>query len=164
MCIRDSYDPDWVIHIDGDEILDKPHDVRYNLSVSGPRIASYSLRVRYLWDSREQERVDGIYGKFRRGSIFRLAGQPRTAQFRATGAGGNFHCGNVPAGLVGIDQPMDASLMHLGYLYQDDRLRKFSWYNEQDPGNVFEDCYRHMVQGLSLIHISEPTRLLSISY
>jgi glycosyltransferase involved in cell wall biosynthesis len=145
--VRNCFEPDWVLHIDGDEILDKPHELRYILSITAPGITSYRLRVRYLWNSHDQERVDGIYANFRRGSLFRLAGQPGPIDFRATGNGGNFHCGNVPripGTMADLDEP---SLLHLGYLSQTDRLRKFAWYSANDPDNIAEDCYRHMIQG-----------------
>jgi hypothetical protein len=32
-------------------------------------------------------------------------------------------------------------------MHKEDRIRKFEWYNEADPGNVREDGYRHMVVG-----------------
>jgi hypothetical protein len=40
-----------------------------------------------------------------------------------------------------------APLWHLGYNDLEDRVRKYAWYNQMDPNNQPEDCYRHMVQG-----------------
>lgn len=138
--------PDWVLSIDGDEVLQDGGAEKIRAALD-PETASYSMRIRYLWDTTAQERVDGIYGRFKRGSLFRLAGQPSTAQFRATGNGGNFHCGNVPAGLIGRDADLDVSLWHMGYLHRDDRIRKYFFYNENDRANVAEDCYRHVCLG-----------------
>lgn len=138
--------PDWVMHLDGDEVLQEGGAEKIRAALS-PSVASYSLRIVYLWNRMNQIRTDGIYGRFKRGSLFRLAGQPDSVTFRATGNGGNFHCGNVPAGLVGAEVDLEVSLWHMGYLHAEDRLRKFAWYNHQDPGNIAEDCYRHVAQG-----------------
>jgi hypothetical protein len=40
-----------------------------------------------------------------------------------------------------------SSDLHLGYMDRDDRVRKYAWYNEHDPHNQVEGCYRHMVIG-----------------
>jgi hypothetical protein len=32
-------------------------------------------------------------------------------------------------------------------MYAADRMKKWKWYNEVDPGNQVEDEYRHMIQG-----------------
>lgn len=141
-----TLNPDWCLMVDGDEILQDGAAEKI-LAALSPEVASYSLRIRYLWDTTAQERADGIYGHFKRGSLFRLAGQPSAAQFRGTANGGNFHCGNVPAGLIGREADLDVSLLHLGYLHREDRIRKYFFYNENDPGNVAEDCYRHVCQG-----------------
>lgn len=141
-----GFDPEWVLHIDGDEMLQEGGAAKI-LAALDPEVASYSLRIRYLWDTTEQERVDGIYGRFKRGSLFRLAGQPEGVTFRATGNGGNFHCGNVPAGLIGQQADLDVSLLHMGYLHREDRIRKYFFYNDNDPGDVAEDCYRHVCLG-----------------
>lgn len=140
--------PDWVLSIDGDELL-----TLLGSSVIGPvtqnaeGVAALSLRVRYLWNDMHHVRVDGVYGTFWRPSLFRLSGQPIEINFRPTSAGGNFHCGNVPHGLVGHFHKLDADLLHLGYMHREDRIRKYEWYNAMDPHNELEDRYRHIVQG-----------------
>jgi GT2 family glycosyltransferase len=143
-----SADPDWVLWIDGDEILEKsgPEALRAVAKRrSGP--AAYSLRVAYVWDKPEQIRVDGIYGNFRRPSLFRLQGQPVSRlHFPATASGGNLHCGNVPRGLVGGSGDLDVRLKHLGYMDRARRQEKYELYNRIDPNNGLEDCYRHLIE------------------
>jgi len=134
---------EWVLMIDGDELLE-PGAIETVSAVSRHRAALvYSFRVLYLWDSETQVRTDGVYGRFRRPSMFR----PDGATFQATHAGGNFHCGNVPRDLQPYARPIDAALLHFGYLHREDRLRKYAWYNLRDPHNRNEDGYRHIVQG-----------------
>jgi hypothetical protein len=38
-------------------------------------------------------------------------------------------------------------LWHFGYQHKADRIAKFHFYSQVDPGNANEDYYRHLVQG-----------------
>ncbi len=137
-------DPDWILLVDGDEIL-SPESVdilRRECSIGTAR--AWSLRILYLWERRDLVRMDGVYGKFRRPSLFR----PTPGQsFMGTSAGGNFHCSSIPSELFSVVSLSEARLLHLGYMLREDRLRKFRWYNERDPHNAMEDGYKHMVLG-----------------
>lgn len=131
----------WVVCIDGDEILANPQVINELIATGTGK--AYTFRVIYLWNDRKHERVDGVYGRFYRPSMFQL--RPGLA-FRRTSAGGNFHCCNVPVQCC-YSQASDVVLLHLGYMHREDRLRKWNWYKAKDPGNRLEDGYRHMVQG-----------------
>jgi glycosyltransferase involved in cell wall biosynthesis len=132
---------EWVLMIDGDEML-APSSVPAVLAAMRSPRGCYSFQILYLWDSENQIRLDGIYGHFSRPSMFRPDGSPFMARAR-----GGFHCGNAPIPLQSVARRLDAQLLHFGYMYRDDRVRKFEWYNRQDPGNTLEDGYRHMVIG-----------------
>lgn len=135
--------PDWIIAIDGDEMLAPASMEPLRCAMLG-NATCLSLRVLYLWDGEDQVRVDGVYGDFHRESVFR----PDGSRFELAGAGPNFHCGNVPARIRQKRRVMnDVALLHFGYLHREDRARKFHWYNQADPGNAREDGYRHMVIG-----------------
>lgn len=138
--------PEWVLWIDGDEVLEKsgPEKLR-QAADRDDGAAAYSLRVAYLWDDGHHVRVDGIYGHFRRPSFFRLKGQPvDQLHFPASGQGANFHCGNVPRGLAGSAANLDVRLKHYGYMLPGQRMAKYEWYTTIDPNNQAEDCYRHL--------------------
>jgi glycosyltransferase involved in cell wall biosynthesis len=140
--------PDWVLWIDGDEVLERsgPAQLR-SATEKALGLAAYSLRVAYLWNDPQHVRVDGIFGMFRRPSFFRLRGQPFSQlAFQATGHGGNFHCGNVPGGLVGGLGNLDARLKHYGYMTREQRQAKYTWYTTTDPDNAGEDYYRHLIE------------------
>lgn len=137
---------DYVLCIDGDEVLDSNAAAQIHKSLN-PAYSVYSFRVVYLWGDREHFRADGVYGRFHRASMFSLIDQPATAAYMATPYGKNFHCGNIPQGLAGSGRNVDVKILHLGYMLKEDRLRKYAWYNEQDPNNSYEDRYRHMVIG-----------------
>lgn len=142
---------DWCLSIDGDEVLeDSRGDLReiagYPIDIIDRAAGAqcFSLRVLYLWNSADQVRIDGVYGRFWRPSFFRIRGGD---SFHSTRAGGNFHCGNVPHRLSRFSQRSGARLLHFGYMDPDDRRRKFYWYNLNDPNNLLEDRYLHMIQG-----------------
>jgi len=135
--------PEWVLHIDGDEELAADGPARIAELVRDPAAVCYHFRVLYLWDSPEQYRRDGVYGRFRRESLFRLTRD----RFSSTPNGGNFHCGNSPRELRRRSIISDVRLLHYGYMDAADRIRKYGWYNSHDPRNAAEDGYRHMVIG-----------------
>lgn len=134
----------WVLCIDGDEVLDSACSLDVKGLAQNQMAFAYMFRIIYLWDRRDQMRVDGVYGKFSRPSMFRLRSG---LTFKRTGAGGNLHCSSVPAYYIGKCAPSNVRLLHLGYLHREDRLRKFDWYRKVDPKNRAEDGYRHIVQG-----------------
>lgn len=137
--------PDYVLAIDGDEVLapSAADKVRRRLK---PEWCVYTFPIRYLWNDRQHYRGDGVYGRFQRASMFSLINQP-DACFESTQWGCNFHCGNVPAGLKGSGATVQSSLLHLGYMLPEDRIRKYHWYRQKDPIAKGEDGYRHMVIG-----------------
>lgn len=138
----DAQPPDWVIHIDGDEEL---------LVQDLPRLAEFmrqsskalTLKVLYLWDDDATVRTDGVYGRMKRPSAFRLDGCGQFASYNESG----LHCTNVPR--LRIAQAVDCGvrLLHHGYKFREDRIRKYNWYRSIDPNNMAEDNYRHIVQG-----------------
>lgn len=141
--------PDWVLWIDGDEVLERdgPALLRVAVDAAGAEGALFGLRIAYLWDGPQQVRMDGLWGRFNRPSPFRLQGQPLgDLYFPTTAAGGNFHCGNVPRGLRGEMRWIGVRLKHYGYLEREHRQAKYVWYNQRDPGNEREDEYRHLAE------------------
>lgn len=138
--------PLWILMIDGDEELVEGHDVLIRKALlDQPHAVSFAMRVAFLWNSPEQERVDGVYANMTRPSLFNASAS--NCVFRAAGSGPNFHCGSVPRDLYARGIVIPAVLKHYGYLHKADRIRKYNWYNAIDPNNEAEDHYRHMVIG-----------------
>ncbi len=133
----------WILMIDGDEELAWPWEWPWELAPGAA--PCYTLRVAFLWDRENQERVDGVYRHFTRPSLFDTSRS--NCRFENTGNGANFHCFNVPTDLLGKSEPSELVLKHYGYLHREDRLRKQEWYRRIDPGNVAEDDYRHITVG-----------------
>lgn len=145
LSIAEAQKPDWIIAIDGDEMLDPRCLETLNNEIQFTSTSPcLSLRIRYLWDRDDQVRTDGVYGDFHRESVFR----PNASRFYGDGSGANFHCGNVPAAIRQKRTVMsNVSLLHLGYLHREDRIRKYHFYNQNDPQNSREDEYKHVVVG-----------------
>jgi len=135
---------DHCLMVDGDEAL-HPDDIPALLEAVRLGLPCCSMHIVYLWDREDQIRVDRWYKEFRRPSFFQLT--DRRLTFQRTEYGGNFHCSSAPARLLHSIRPIPVRLLHYGYLYREDRVRKWHFYNEVDPHNSFEDEYRHMVIG-----------------
>ena len=138
--------PYWVLAIDGDELLAEGGCDTIRQTLHETDRQAFKLPIKYLWDARDQVRVDGVYANFARPSIFRLMNAK--FRFQETPWGGNFHCSSIPQELLHqAHGTCQAPILHLGYMEQADRLRKHAWYNQIDPHNAVEDCYRHVIQG-----------------
>lgn len=136
---------DIVVAIDGDEVLESSGPAKIRRAVSHGN--AWSMKIEYLWDSDNQVRVDGVYSRMYRPSMFRLSACSRGFLTTPFGNGANLHCSSVPQDLLHGAIRTDIRLLHLGYRDREDRLRKFAWYNSIDPTNRGEDGYRHIVQG-----------------
>ena len=135
---------DWCLMVDGDEALYEPDIPAVEGAIESGAVCC-SLHIVYLWDREDQIRVDRWYREFRRPSLFKLINQ--NLSFMRTTFGGNLHCSSAPIQLLSSITPIPARLLHYGYLYRNDRVRKYHFYNTVDPNNAFEDRYRHMVIG-----------------
>jgi len=159
--------PYWALAIDGDEELMQGGVSAIEYATSAEDIHSYHLRIPFLWNDPKCIRVDRVYRRFEqlgRPSLFRLMNQSfrflKTPFGRsANGKPVNFHCSSIPQELLYCAQPCKARLLHWGYLNAEDRMRKYLFYNEIDPNNAAEDCYKHVIQG-DVPHIPADARLL----
>ncbi len=156
-----AIDPDWVLWIDGDEVLEKNGPELLLREMAFPDNAWYTLPVLYFWDSENTFRVDGCYANFHRRSFFRVRGQDHAALHFPVGTGeAELHGGgNCPQGLVGQGHISQARIKHYGYLDEAERQRKYDWYNKVDPNNESEDCYRHIIEIPGARHAPGPTLL-----
>lgn len=144
--IIESGGADYVLQVDGDEELESAGPTKIRDLCRHRKIEAASLRVVYLWDSPNQWRTDGIYGRYERPSLFKLV--PGVRRFKSYTEGeANFHCSNVPAALAFHAVSTDIKLLHYGYMDAETRARKHEYYNVKDPGNELEDHYRHVTQG-----------------
>ena len=149
--IMELSNPDWVLHIDGDEELEPAGREVIKQAIIDRRGEVFALQVMYLWNRENQIRVDGIFGNTWRYSLFCTANTDGI--FRSTihgiGTAANLHCLSVPADFIpkGGLLNINARLIHYGYIDRDMRMAKWDFYNTVDPDNLLEDRYRHAVAG-----------------
>lgn len=153
--------PEWVVWIDGDEVLESGAPAIFAEERMDPRMVAYFLPMLYFWDREDLVRVDGIYANIARASMFRVRGQRTEALFIPKGAGSaDLHNnGNVPMGLCGHTARSRIRIKHYGYLERAERERKYAFYNRVDPNNASEDGYRHIIEIPGAAHAPGPAML-----
>lgn len=146
--------PDWIFMPDGDEELEPDGCAKIRAVLEkNPPIDVFGLRFLYFWDSFDQVRSDGQYRTLLRRSLFRpVPGLEFKSYYEGKGANDNhvgLHVSNAPGvGFNGLrDAPMQVFLYHYGYVFREDRIRKFQWITKLDPANDLEDFYKHTIQG-----------------
>jgi len=161
-------EPEWILCIDGDEVLEKsgPDTIRQyckqDITLSRPD--SFKLPIAYLWNGRDTWRTDRIYSDFWRPSLFSPfipdPNKPddmlvaKEFRFKSTpwgktvnGISPNFHCSSVPQRRIHGAKLLPARLKHFGYMWREDRVRKLDYLTSIDWKNDAEDWYRHVCQG-----------------
>lgn len=165
-----------VLCLDGDEVLSLEAIRQWPRVERALRdgVDMLTIPFLYLWDSESQIRVDGIYGDADDGyprlrfprifTIRRIGDQNLFDQhFSWEGTKGGFHCGSVPMvhfQTVRPYQPINGNFVpvpvaHMGYIDDPLRQRKYTFYNQIDPGNLVEGEYKHII-GEPDIHAPGP--------
>lgn len=158
-------EPQWILCIDGDEVLDEGGARAICESCAGADAPhAFALKIEYLWNDPRTVRTDRIYGDFWRPSLFRpfhenpMVPDSRTLlrefRFMSTPFGRrrngdepNLHCSSVPQRFLHGFKFCPARLKHYGYMLREWRVKKLDYYTSIDWKNAAEDCYRHMCQG-----------------
>jgi glycosyltransferase involved in cell wall biosynthesis len=144
--------PDWILMPDGDEELQAGGCAAIRRALeTNPPCDCFALRFLYFWNSIDTIRLDGVYGKMVRQSLFRANADFRFRSYYSQAESPNqnhvgLHTSNAP-GLGGVVLPLNVALLHYGYLHREDRIRKFAWITNLDPHNEGEGYYLHCVQG-----------------
>lgn len=138
-----------VLCLDGDEMLSLrairwfPAAIDY--LVNGGSVGVFPFV--YLWNEENLRRVDGVYRDIRHARLFTVDRAPAFpfARFISHGRAG-FHCGSIPEQLnFGHRDMPEMEIIHMGYLDDGIRQKKFVFYNQLDPGNEGEGFYRHII-------------------
>lgn len=146
-----KHDPDFVLYIDGDEIL-HPHSKQIlfeELNVLYPESDVFELQSLFIWDKPNQYRSDGFYSHDWQRRLIRMKNQPNDLQYDNTPFPGNAHCPPIPQRAIGYNNParLGTKILHYGYYDEDLRQRKYKFYTSLDPNNVAFDGYRHTISG-----------------
>lgn len=139
---------DWLLCIDGDELLEltAPQRILAEIRSCPANVSQIDFEFLYLWNDREHFRTDGIYTGIFHPCLCRPIGQTwDELKFEPTLHGGNLHCERTPQNLKGERIRVDIKIEHLGYMFPEDRLRKYHWNKQKDPKHASEGYYEHLL-------------------
>jgi O-antigen biosynthesis protein len=164
--------------LDGDERLSLGFIRHFDAAIGmlESSVDVLTLPFVYLWDGDDRIRVDGLYGwaadnlpQLRFPRLFTIdrvtPDELHTMRFSWQGTKGGFHCGSVPRecfrpfGTDPTGGTYQMPIVHYGYRDEEDRQRKYEFYNRIDPNNEFEGCYRHII-GEPDRHAPGPVQLI----
>jgi GT2 family glycosyltransferase/2-polyprenyl-3-methyl-5-hydroxy-6-metoxy-1,4-benzoquinol methylase/glycosyltransferase involved in cell wall biosynthesis len=146
--------PDWILAMDGDEVLEEsaPERIREGLRLAPPQVTTLAFEWLYFWDDHTHYRIDGKYQDLWHPRLFRVTGQDvESLIFVPTEHGGNFHCGSLPANIVGLSRRLDVKVKHYGYLHRSLREAKFAFYRTHDPATAATGYYDHLVDETGMV-------------
>jgi len=144
-------EPDWVLALDGDEVLEQKAAATIRKEISyidpaNPQFTAFAIHILYFWNRLDRFRVDpGIYGDFWQIRLFTTWGQDTAGlAFSDTSHGGNFHCGSIPSNLAGRFKLIDVKVKHYGYFDPAQRVKKQQFYFQRDPEEAAKGYYDHL--------------------
>ena len=149
-------DPDWLLALDGDEILEDAAaiTVRREINASPAEVTALGFEWLYMWDAHDRYRCDGQYRNFRQLRLFRVKGlpvDPWSLEYRSTKHGANFHCGSIPSNLSGLRRLIDVKVKHCGYFERSHREEKRVFYERLDPQAAAAGFYNHLTDERGMI-------------
>ncbi|MBK6765083.1 MAG: glycosyltransferase [bacterium] len=143
-----EYPFDWMLCIDGDELLETtaPQRMLDQIRACSVNVSQIDFEFLYLWNDRRHYRTDGIYTGIFHPCLCRPVTQSWSdLTFEPTLHGGNLHCERTPQNLQGERIRADIKIEHLGYMFPEDRLRKYHWNKQKDPKHANEGYYEHLL-------------------
>ena len=124
-----SRHPDWIYCFDADEMPVERVKLKLDklTNPANPEILFWAFPIVHLWNGENQQRLDGVWGRFYQGRMFRaLPG------LRIKGGNSLIHCGstpNFPPENMGIST---VKIIHYGNLDANDRAKKYDRYTKID--------------------------------
>lgn len=139
---------DWMLCIDGDELLEPtaPRRILEAIKTCPANVSQIDFEFLYLWNDHQHYRTDGIYTGIYHPCLFRPVSQTwAELEFAPTAHAGNLHCERVPQNLAGERIRADIKIEHLGYMFPEDRLRKYQWNKSKDVTHAKQGYYEHLL-------------------
>ena len=148
--------PDWIIALDGDEILEDAADtiIRREIENCPPEVSIFGFNFLYIWDSEDQQRVDDLYYAQRHERMFKVSElrcNPHEFRFKRTDHGANFHCGSLPDKIPGGTLCIDVNIKHYGCFDSEHRKNKRRFYEQQDPTHAAQGYYDHLTETTDMV-------------
>lgn len=124
-----SRHPDWIWNFDHDEMPVERIKLKLDRLTNppNPEILFWAFPIVHLWNGENQQRIDGLWGRFYQGRMFRaLPG------LRIKGGNSLIHCGstpNFPTENMGLST---VKIIHYGNMEAADRAKKYDRYTKVD--------------------------------
>lgn len=149
LLIAKSRNPDWIIIIDGDEILEdkftRTH-IEKLMHPTNPHTKSYGMHWYTYFLGETHWRTDGTFGNMRGCRLFK--NEPH--QFIAEGGFKGLHCGTIPPFPPENVQWTNTRIKHYGYSSPEECKRKFFFYSNLDtdkiPMLIGQTDYSHLTE------------------
>ena len=140
--------PDYVLSIDGDEIL-APNSKEILLSEIMdlyPNDIVFSFQMLDMYDKPNQYRADGDFNKKAHIRLMKINDYTRNLKFVESGYPGNAHSLHFPPTKY-VPVRSGVKILHYGYYDKNTRLKKFQYFHEVDPGGSDFDGYKDLISG-----------------
>ena len=128
-----SHDPEFVLHLDGDEIFSTNYKeiLLDEITILYPNSRIFEFQALYVWDNLYQYRYDGIYANAWAKKLLRIEGKPKNLSF----IDNPLHSTILPSNVIGIGDSIRSKIKiyHYGYFDKELRERKYAFYRKQDP-------------------------------
>ncbi|MCP4599189.1 MAG: glycosyltransferase [Proteobacteria bacterium] len=145
---------DWIISVDADEVFEEKFDRAYAkrlMNAPFPENCAYAFHWYTLWNTPQYWRSDGIFGSIAGGRMWRVVPNKRITAGNEQG----FHCGNMPAVPGELTRWTSIRVKHYGYVTEEERQRKYQWYERNDTDRREEligaPGYDHLVQEAGVV-------------
>lgn len=119
---------DWIFSFDADELIERQAiTCREELTnPDNPATMLWTQPVVQLWNSDSTQRIDGLWGPFRQGRLFRVV------EGQALDNVAIMHPGSTPPIPVDRQQPSFIRIAHYGNVEPELRKTKYQWYSATD--------------------------------
>jgi len=122
------YNPDWIICVDADEILDKNFTREKAEEMATWGEIAYEFYCVQLWDRENQMRIDGGWGNFWNVRYYKFIPEASLDFVKRP-----LHCGLAPVYAYNWCAKSGMIFKHYGYMKKEDREKKWERYQKFDP-------------------------------
>ena len=132
--------PDWIIFLDADEILEDKFKDKVKDMINNREIDGYLFRLYDFWDN-ENYRDDILWCAHNTYRLFLIRYQENFIyKFKNTAQ----HCGRMPYNCINLPYAIsDLRVKHYGWAKESDRIEKYNRYMELDPKGEFGDMNQY---------------------
>lgn len=132
--------PDWVLFLDADEILESSFEYKVKELMKDVNIDVYQFKLYDMWNE-EEYRSDKYWNAHTRYAPFMVRYQPK---FKYKFTKKKQHCGRFPKNIGNLNvKNVDVRLKHYGWSRAEDRVNKYKRYMELDSQGKYGDIEQY---------------------